>query len=263
MITLFRTYKTNTINYFVCNNLSKKITYYEKKNIIYTFNQIYFIYDFNKLKLDNPDDTTCISFPNKDCNFLDNVCYNDYKNSIELITPSITNEELDKLCNSISKTNEYDEFTNITIQNDFKEKNKYFSFPLYILFNQLFDTNIEQEQYNNLNNYTTIIDFDPIIYGIYNGNNLLKTIIDSITWDLALQNYKFLYNEDCNNFDNIDKNNNNEYKLNIISFFYDNYKLNVVIIIKINEGYKIIQNANDTINENYPYILSHYSWKLG
>ena len=253
MITLYRTYKTNTINYFICNNLSKKITYYEKKNIIYTFNQIYFIYDFNKLKLDNPNDT-CITFPNKDCNVLNNVCYNDYKSSIELITPSITNEELNKLCNSISKTDEYDEFTNITIQNNFKEKNKYFGFPLYILFNQLFDTRIKQQQNNNLNNYIRTGNFDPIIYGIYNGNNLLKTIIDSIKWDLALQNYKFLYNDDCNNFNDIDKNNNNEYKLNIISFFYENYKLNVVIIRKTKEGYKIIQNANDTINENYPYI---------
>jgi hypothetical protein len=254
MITLYRSYKTNTINYFVCNNLSKKITYYEKKNIIYTFNEIYFIYDFNKLKLDNPNDTTCITFPNKDCNVLNNVCYNDYKSSIELITPSITNEDLNKLCNSINKTEEYDEITNISIQNDFKEKNKYFGFPLYTLFNDLFNVDIKQRQSNNLNSYIQVNNFGTIIYGIYNGNNLLKTIIDSITWDLALKNYKFLYNEECANLDNGDKNNNNEYKLNIISFFYENYKLNIIIIRKTREGYKIIQNINDKIDENYPYI---------
>jgi hypothetical protein len=255
MITLFRSYKTNTINYFVCNNFSKKINYFEKKDIKYTFNQIYFIYDFNNLKLDNPNNTSCISFPNKNCNVFENVCYNDYKSSIELITPSITNEELDKLCNSINKTEEYDEFTNTTIQYDFQEKNKYFGFPLYILFNNLFTNTVITEQFNNLESYISNNICKTIIYGIYNGNNLLKTIIDSITWDLALQNYKFLYNEDCSNIDSTDKNNNDEYKLNIISYFYENYKLNIIIISKTTEYYyKIIKNNNDKINKNYPYI---------
>ena len=247
IITLYRYYKTNKINYFVCNVLSKKIKYYDKKDIKYTFNEIYFIYDFKNLELDK--DNTCFSKPNKDCYILDNLCFEDYKSSIELITPSITNEELERLCENISKPEEYDEFNNELIKSNFTEMNNNFSFPLYILFRNLF-SNIDhqQEQINNL-----IDDNDyNIIYGIYNGTQLLKTILDSIRWELAYYNYKFIYNNECNNLNSTDKN-NTEYKLKVISFFYENYKLNIIIIRKTKEGFNIIKNESEIISD-YPYI---------
>ena len=250
IITLYRYYKTNKVNYFVCNVLSKKIKYYDKKEIKYSFNEIYFIYDFNNLKLNI---NNCISFPNKNCYILDNLCFEDYKSSIELITPSITNEQLERVCENISKTTEFDEFNNELIKVDFKQMNNNFSFPLYLLFRDLFiDVRQQIGQINNL------IGGPPnpyeIIYGIYNGNQLLKTILDSIKWHLAFSNYKFIYNEECNNLNSIDKNNNNyEYKLKVISFFYENYKLNIIIIRKTKEGFNIIKNQNEIIND-YPYI---------
>jgi hypothetical protein len=246
IITLYRYYKTNKINYFVCNVLSKKIKYYDKKDIKYTFNEIYFIYDFKNLEIDK--ENTCFSKPNKDCYILDNLCFEDYKSSIELITPSITNEELERLCENISKPEEYDEFNNELIKSNFTQMNNNFSFPLYILFRNLFSGTDEPDQIRELingNNYN-------IIYGIYNGTQLLKTILDSIKWELAFLNYKFVYNEECNNLNSTDKN-NTEYKLKIISFFYENYKLNIIIIRKTKEGFNIIKNENEIIND-YPYI---------
>jgi len=248
IITLYRYYKTNIINYFVCNVLSKKIKYYDKTDIKYTFNEIYFIYDFNNLKL-NID--KCISFPNKNCYILDNLCFEDYKSSIELITPSITNEQLERLCENISKQTEFDEFNNEVIKREFMQMNNNFSFPLYLLFRDLFSNTDQQTQINNLIGNSP--SQSKIIYGIYNGNQLLKTILDSIKWELSFYNYKFVYNEECNNLNSINKNNNYEYKLKIISFFYENYKLNIIIIRKTNEGFNIIKNLNETIND-YPYI---------
>ena len=246
IITLYRYYKTNKINYFVCNVLSKKIKYYDKKDIKYTFNEIYFIYDFKNLELDR--ENTCFSKPNKDCYILDNLCFEDYKSSIELITPSITNEELERLCENISKPEEYDEFNNELIKSTFREMNDNFSFPLYLLFRNLFSRSNQPDQINNLIAST---DYD-IIYGIYNGTQLLKTILDSIRWDLAFYNYKFIYNNECNNLNSIEKN-NTEYKLKVISFFYENYKLNIIIIRKTKEGFNIIKNESEIIND-YPYI---------
>lgn len=254
IITLYRYYKTNRISYFVCNVISKKINYYKKEDIKYSFNEIYYIYDFNKLNLDNPN-TSCISYPNKDCNIIDDFCFEDYKNSIQLITPSITNEQLERECENISKIEENDAINNEIIKNEFIQINNYFSFPLYLLFKELFINN------NQLQEITRKITPPhppppplqvPVIYGIYNGNQLLKTILDSIKWHLSLKNYKFVYNEECNNVNSIDKK-NNEHKLKIIHFFYENYKLNIIIIRKTSEGFNIIKNINETIN-NYPYI---------
>ena len=73
--------------------------------------------------------------------------------------------------------------------------NDNFSFPLYLLFRNLFSRSNQPDQINNLIAST---DYD-IIYGIYNGTQLLKTILDSIRWDLAFYNYKFIYNNECNN----------------------------------------------------------------
>jgi hypothetical protein len=238
IITLYRYYKTNTINYFLCNNLSKQIKYNNKEDIEYIFNKIYGIYDFKTLKLeDDTSNQVCISSPNTNCVVLDKLCYEDYKTSVDLITPAITDEQLERLCENISKTEEYEEFTNKLIQTDFESVDNFFKFKLYKLFNGLFndETNIEYEN----------------IYGIYNGNNLLKTILDSIRWGLSIQNYKFLYNDECNNFNSINNSNNNNYKLILIDFFYINYKLNVVIITKNKDIYNIIKKDNA---DNYPYI---------
>ena len=66
----------------------------------------------------------------------------------------------------------FDTGNNELIKSTFREMNDNFSFPLYLLFRNLFSRSNQPDQINNLIAST---DYD-IIYGIYNGTQLLKTI---------------------------------------------------------------------------------------